>query len=64
MGLGKCRRVTVADIVYGVNPWEVGVEGGASFVGAAGGEVLLTDLGARGAGGRGTVAWREGAVLI
>ena len=37
---------------------------GPSFVEASGGEVLLTDLGAGGAGGWGTVAWQEGAVLI
>ena len=27
--LGKRRRVTIADVVHRIDPWKVGVEGGA-----------------------------------
>ena len=33
MGFGKGFRVAIADVVDGVNSWEIGVEGGTVFGG-------------------------------
>ena len=64
MRFSKRCRVTVADVVHSVDHWKVGVEGGAVIHGGDRGGGFPTGLGAGGAGGRGTVVGREGAVLI
>ena len=54
VGLSKCRWVAVPNIVQGVNPWEVGIEGGAIICGDNRGGGLFLGLSAAGAGGWGT----------
>ena len=56
VGLGECRGVFVTDVVHGVNPGKVRVEGGAFVLGSSrgGGFVLgLGGVGRRGLGSQG-----------
>ena len=51
MGFGKGFRVAITDVIHGVNPWEIGIEGGTVLGGSSRWGGLACGL--RGGGDRG-----------